>query len=128
MVLQAGSAVVDITPRTPCFLAGYAARDHAHEGVHDPLSLRALYLRGPSGDALLVSADIIWFYEDAVERMLPVLERELGLNPVNVLFANCGMWRRGRANIARFRSGVYGSVRCVCSGFRARCFRRRRWP
>ena len=61
MALEAGAAVVDITPRSPCRLAGYAARDHEHEGVYDRLSLRALYVRGGSEDVLLVSADIIWF-------------------------------------------------------------------
>lgn len=88
MALQAGSAVVDITPRTPCYLSGYASRDHAHEDVHDPISLRALYARGASGDGVLISADIIWFYEEIIERITPVLERELGVLPANVLF--CG--------------------------------------
>ena len=85
MALLAGSAKVDITPRTPCHLAGYAGRDHEHEGVHDPISLRALYMRGASGDGLLVQADIIWFYQDAIEQILPVLEAELGIPPANVL-------------------------------------------
>jgi hypothetical protein len=40
--LQAGSAILDITPASPCHLAGYANRDHPHEGVHNPISLRAL--------------------------------------------------------------------------------------
>ncbi len=88
MALMGGAAVVDITPRTPCFLAGYAGRDHEHEGVHDPLSLRTLYVRGANGDVLMVSADILWFYEDAIGRVLPLLEAELGLLPENVFF--CG--------------------------------------
>ena len=88
MSLSAGSAVVDITPRTPCHMAGYGGRDHEHEGVHDPLSLRALYVSGEGGDALLVSADILWFMEDIIERILPELESQLGLKPPNVLL--CG--------------------------------------
>ena len=88
MSLLAGAAVVDITPRTPCHLAGYGSRDHEHEGVHDPLSLRALYVSGENGDALLVSADILWFMEDIIERILPELESQLGLKPSNVLL--CG--------------------------------------
>jgi neutral ceramidase len=88
MSLSAGAAVVDITPRTPCHLAGYGSRDHEHEGVHDPISLRALYVRGEGGDALLVSADILWFMEDIIGRILPELESQLGLQPSNVLL--CG--------------------------------------
>ena len=101
MALLAGSAVVDITPRTPCHLAGYAGRDHEHEGVHDPISLRALYVRGASGDGLLVSADIIWFYQDAIERMLPVLEAELRIPPANVLF--CGTHTHSAPTVSRER-------------------------
>ena len=85
MSLMAGSAKVDITPSSPSRLAGYASRDHAHEGVHDPVSLRALYVRGETGDGLLVSADLVGFPLDSVGRLLPVLESELGLPPANVM-------------------------------------------
>ncbi len=104
MSLLAGSAVVDITPRTPCHLAGYGSRDHTHEGVNDPLSLRALYVRGESGDGLLVSADILWFYEDAIERMLPILEAELGLPPANVFF--CSTHTHSAPTVSRWRGSA----------------------
>jgi len=84
MALQIGTAIVDITPRTPCFLAGYAGRNHEHESVHDPISLRAFYVRGSNGDVLVISADILWFSDAMMERMLPVLNRELGVPPHHV--------------------------------------------
>ena len=84
MGIQVGTAVVDITPRTPCFLAGYAGRDHAHESVHDPISLRAFYVSGSNGDALVFSADILWFSDVMIERLLSVLEREMGVANENV--------------------------------------------
>lgn len=74
MALSAGSAVVDITPRTPCNLAGFASRDHAHEGVHDPIALRALYVRGEGGDGLLVSADVISYTAGGDGGYVPVAE------------------------------------------------------
>lgn len=84
MAFQVGTARVDITPQTPCFLAGYAGRDHEHESVHDPISLRAFYVRGSNGDALVISADILWFSDAMIARFLPVLERELGVSAQNV--------------------------------------------
>ncbi len=84
MGIQVGTAIVDITPRTPCFLAGYAGRDHEHESVHDPISLRAFYVRGSNDDVLVISADILWFSDAMMERMLPVLHRELGILPHHV--------------------------------------------
>ncbi len=85
MPLMAGSAKMDITPASPAHLAGYASRDHPHEGVHDPVSLRALYVQGPPGDALLVTSDLVGFPLTSMARLLPVLESELGLPPANVM-------------------------------------------
>jgi hypothetical protein len=86
MALQIGTAIVDITPQTACFLAGYAGRDHAHESVHDPIHLRACYVRGGNADALVISADILWFSQDIIDRVLPILEKQLGIPPGNVFF------------------------------------------
>lgn len=81
-MILAGAALVDITPRTPCRLAGYAARDRPHDAVHDPLGLRALWLRGADGkDALIVSADILWFSASVAERIKALLDGELGVPP-----------------------------------------------
>jgi hypothetical protein len=66
MSFQVGTAAVDITPRTSCLLAGYGSRDHAHEDVHDPLSVRAFYVRSSSAEALVFSADILWFSEEMI--------------------------------------------------------------
>lgn len=88
MALMAGAATVDMTPQAPTRMAGYAVRKDLHDGVLDPISLRSLYVRGPSGDALLVTADVLWFYQDGITRMTDAMARELGLDPERVLF--CG--------------------------------------
>jgi len=41
-VIKAGAAIVDITPPVGLHLAGFAARTKPSEGVHDPLTARAL--------------------------------------------------------------------------------------
>lgn len=96
-MLEAGAARIEITPDFPCFLHGYAARDHEHEGIHDRLGLRALFVRGrksparrPKGrgksraksrnEAVLVSADILWFGDNAAAAIKAELKRKLGLN------------------------------------------------
>ncbi|MEK7765788.1 MAG: neutral/alkaline non-lysosomal ceramidase N-terminal domain-containing protein, partial [bacterium] len=85
-MILAGAARVDITPRTPCRLAGYGARDHAHESVHDPLAMRALWLRdGKGADLVLITADILWFSAAPAERVKAHLEAELGLRPERVM-------------------------------------------
>ncbi len=57
--LQAGAAVMDLTPARSVFLYGYphVARDST--GVHDPLQCAALYLRQGGGHALFLANDLI---------------------------------------------------------------------
>ena len=88
MTLSAGSAVLDITPVSPCHLAGYGHRDHAHEGVHDPLSLRALYLTDGDDELALVSADILWFREELADPIHDLIQQHLSISPERVML--CG--------------------------------------
>jgi neutral ceramidase len=88
MSLHAGSATLDITPRTPNHLAGYANRDHPHEGIHDPISLRALYIANGSETLVLVSADILWFREEIADPIHAVVQDQLGIPPECVML--CG--------------------------------------
>lgn len=87
-MISAGAARVDITPRTPNFLAGYGARNRPHDGVHDALALRAVWLRGGNGaDALLLTADILWFGREAAERIAAQLELQFDLPPGRLFLA-----------------------------------------
>ena len=78
--LFAGAARIEITPRAPQFLAGYGARNHPSEGVHDPLNLRALYLRDSRGtEAAVVSGDILWFGRWMPGRIRELVRGHLGI-------------------------------------------------
>jgi neutral ceramidase len=57
---QAGAARVRITPPTPSWMSGYAARTHPSEGVEQDLWAKALALRDPAGHpVVLVTTDLI---------------------------------------------------------------------
>lgn len=78
--LLAGAARVDITPRTPQFLAGYGARNHPSTGIHDPISMRALYVRDPGGvEAVVISADILWLGSWMPGRIRELVGGQLGI-------------------------------------------------
>ena len=84
----AGASRLDITPTLPCMLSGYAARNHPHVAVHDPLSVRALYVRDPrGGEAVVVVSDILWYGQDAATRARAEITAQLGLPASRVLLA-----------------------------------------
>jgi hypothetical protein len=57
---EAGVARVAITPPTPFWMSGYAARTHPSEGVETELWAKALALRdGRGGQAILVTTDLV---------------------------------------------------------------------
>ncbi|MDP4224413.1 MAG: neutral/alkaline non-lysosomal ceramidase N-terminal domain-containing protein [Bacteroidota bacterium] len=57
-VLRAGFAKADITPAIPVKLNGYASRKTYSEGIHDPLTVRAVAFENGGTRILLVSTDI----------------------------------------------------------------------
>jgi len=60
--LRAGVAKKDITPTKPVTLSGYAGRKDLSQGVHDPLSARVLAFEQNGKRLVLVSTDLIGFY------------------------------------------------------------------
>ena len=61
--LKAGVARIDITPEKPVNMSGYARRKGLSTGVHDPLSARAVAFEAGGKRLVLISTDIIGFYE-----------------------------------------------------------------
>ncbi|MEJ7838758.1 MAG: neutral/alkaline non-lysosomal ceramidase N-terminal domain-containing protein, partial [Thermomicrobiales bacterium] len=71
-ILRAGSAQADITPDWPLTMAGFAVRDHASEGVHHPLRVRAVVLESETPEStpartVIVSADVLFWAAEFVD-------------------------------------------------------------
>ncbi len=60
-MVNIGAAQIDITPTDSVWLVGYGDRDRPSEGVYQPLRAGALYLRGDSDAALVITADLIGY-------------------------------------------------------------------
>ncbi|MFB0555292.1 MAG: neutral/alkaline non-lysosomal ceramidase N-terminal domain-containing protein, partial [Phycisphaerae bacterium] len=95
-VLQAGTAKVDITPKKPVKMAGYAARKGLSKDVHDPLSARIVVfegtpLRGNQNNdkrLVLVSSDLIGFYGGTAEYMRKAILEEFQLEPSELFLSS----------------------------------------
>jgi neutral ceramidase len=80
-VLQAGTAKIDITPTKPVRMSGYGARKGLSTGVHDPLSARVVVFESNGKRLVLVSSDLIGFYDGTAEYLRKVILKEFRLEP-----------------------------------------------
>jgi hypothetical protein len=79
--LRAGAARVDVSPTEPVMLAGYASRTNLSQGVHDPLSARALAFEQDGARLVLVSLDSLGFYNQTAEPLRQAMMEGSGLKP-----------------------------------------------
>ncbi|HEY5909932.1 MAG TPA: neutral/alkaline non-lysosomal ceramidase N-terminal domain-containing protein [Verrucomicrobiae bacterium] len=79
--LRAGLARVDITPERPVTMAGYESRKDLSQGVHDPLSARAVAFEKDGDKLVLVSTDILGFYGGTADRFRQAILDGCGLKP-----------------------------------------------
>jgi hypothetical protein len=79
--LKAGVARIDITPDKPVQMSGYGSRKGLSTGVHDPLSARVLAFEAGGKRLVLVSTDVIGFYDGTADYLRNALLSELQLQP-----------------------------------------------
>jgi len=64
-MIEAGTAIVDITPKPGLLLSGFAARSEPATGSHDPLTVRAIVVN----DTAVVVADVIGLHQEMCARI-----------------------------------------------------------
>jgi neutral ceramidase len=83
---QAGVARVEITPRAPMWLAGYAARKRPAEGTAQPLFAKALALQErPDRRLVVVTVDLIGITPALRHAVAVRAQRQFGLPPERLL-------------------------------------------
>jgi hypothetical protein len=85
--LQAGAAVVDITPPTGGLMDGYGDRRQPSQGVHDPLFARALLLDGGSPDerCAIISCDLLGMHPWITKEIRTAVSTRADIPPDHVL-------------------------------------------
>src|SRR6476659_4388872 len=85
--LRGGFARIDISPTQPVTMAGYAARTNVSQGVHDPLSARAMALESGGKQLLIISVDNLGWYNYTAEPARKAILAETKLQPSELLLA-----------------------------------------
>ena len=82
--LRAGIARVDITPKVPVALAGYAGRKGLSQGVHDPLFARVVAFEQGGHRLVVVSTDLIGMYGSSNETIRKTILTTCHLEPTEL--------------------------------------------
>ena len=86
---MAGVAATDITPDEPVWMAGYASRTHAAEGVLLPLKAKALALQDQQGNrGLILTADVVGVSRETSDQIFSALQKALGLERKEMVFSS----------------------------------------
>ncbi|ALM74491.1 neutral/alkaline non-lysosomal ceramidase N-terminal domain-containing protein [Thermococcus barophilus] len=84
--MKTASAKVDITPKSPMPMAGYALRKGKSEGILDPLYARILYIEDES-PVIMISLDLIRVDNELYEEISGGISNEIGIPKRNILVA-----------------------------------------
>ena len=84
--LSAGIVRIEITPGKPVKLSGYGGRTEPSTGVHDPLSARIVAFQSGTQRLVLVSTDLIGYY-DTYEPIRDAICERFSLKPGEIFLS-----------------------------------------
>ena len=85
--LRSGTARVDITPKVPVALAGYAGRKGLSQGVHDRLFARVVAFEQGGHRLVIVATDLLGIYGTANETIRKTIVTTCHLEPSELFLA-----------------------------------------
>ena len=85
--LMAGTAKINITPRTPIPMSGYGGRNDSFKGVHDSIFARAIVFGDGKNKAAIISMETIGVSKTFWKDVTDVLERKVGIKKEFVLLS-----------------------------------------
>jgi len=85
MILKAGAAQIDISPKDSQFLFGYPHVKRYSTGIHDKLWSSALYLSDGNEQALFIANDIIFVSKETANDARKEISARTGIKPKNIM-------------------------------------------
>ena len=84
--MQVGIAKINITPKSPAFMTGYANRDKPSEGVLHDLWAKALVLSNKQEKMIIVSTDLLGLSHQVSEEVAERIQAKLGVERRQLMF------------------------------------------
>ena len=85
--LQAGAAIIDVTPKKPMFLYGYPHVERISQGVHDPLYASALIINNSQIQIGFCAVDVIYISREITDRVRERVHQATGIPGKNFMIS-----------------------------------------
>ena len=85
--IQAGAAIIDVTPTKPMFLHGYPHVERISEGIHDPLYASALIIDNSEVQIGFCSVDVIFISREITEIVRAQVQSVTGIPIQNLMLS-----------------------------------------
>ncbi len=83
--LQAGAAIIDVTPQKPMFLHGYPHVERISQGIHDPLYASALIIDNSEIQIGFCTVDVIFISREITDRVREQVQAITGIPGQNIV-------------------------------------------
>jgi len=83
--LQAGAAIIDVTPQKPMFLHGYPHVERISEGTHDPLYASALIIDNGEMQIGFCAVDVVFISQEIAARVRSGVHEQTGIPEQNLM-------------------------------------------
>ena len=98
--LKAGFGRTVINLEVGYLLAGFAARDHGSECIHDDLTVTVLALETDRTHCLIIALDLSGFDTEHMDTLVPLIESRFAI-PFHRILVNCSHTHAGLAIFPR---------------------------
>ncbi len=85
--LQAGAAIIDVTPQKPMFLHGYPHVERTSEGIHDPLYASALIMDNGDMNIGFCAVDVIFISREIAADVRGRVHEQTGIPKQNLMLS-----------------------------------------
>ncbi len=85
--LQAGAAIIDVTPQKPMFLHGYPHVERISEGIHDPLYASALIIDNGEMQIGFCAVDVVFISREIAAKVRKRVYKQTGIPEQNLMIS-----------------------------------------
>ena len=109
-MLEAGTSIIDISPKKGIELAGYPHFPRYNTGIHDPLYASCVYLDNGKEKIAIIAMDLLYFSRKYVKEVRKEISKKTSIPEGNIFISvshtHSGPWTSGRLDMEALEKGL----------------------